>query len=406
MSLARLCMAYLRLRLATTLLNVALLALGIATIVVILLLGHQLRDRVEREIRGIDLVVGAKGSPLQLILSTVFQLDVPTGNIPLSEAEIVRRHPLVASAIPLAMGDSVRGFRIVGTEPRLLAERGGRIAEGRAWQAPMEAVLGIEAALGTGLRIGQSFIGSHGLAGGPAHSGQPYAVVGIAERTGTAVDRLVLTSIESVWHVHELPKRSPGRGSQSEAGSTGHSDEDEEITALLVRYRSPLAAVQLPRLVNAQPSLQAAVPAFEAARLFAIVGFGLDALRVLGVLMLAAAGLSVLVALTNALVDRRADLALMRALGATRALLVRALLLEALLLAGAGLIAGLALGHLAVELMARVAPQAGAVGLTGLIVARGEAWLVPAVAALALAATSIPAIRAYRADLVGTLSRS
>lgn len=406
MTLPRLCMAYLRLRLGTTLLNIALLTLGIATIAVILLLGHQLRDRVEREIRGIDLVVGAKGSPLQLILSTVFHIDVPTGNIPLAEAEVVRRHPLVAQTIPLALGDSAVGFRIVGTEPTLLTDRGGTIARGRLWEGPMEAVLGSDAATGSGLRIGQTFHGSHGLTGGPVHEGEPYTVVGIAERTGTAIDRLILTSIESVWHVHRSSHGQAEARAPSVIGTEEHDDEGDEITALLVRYRSPLAAVQLPRLVNAQPSLQAAVPALEAARLLTFVGFGLDAIRLLGWLMLGAAGLSVLVALTNALADRRADLALMRALGASRALLVRALLLEGLLLAGAGLVAGLFLGHLSVELMARMTPQAGSVGLTGLLVARGEGWLVPAVAILTLAAASIPAVRAYRSDLVGALSRS
>lgn len=404
MNLVRLSLAYLRLRLATTLLSVALLALGVCTIVVLVLLGHQLRSRIEAEIRGIDLVVGAKGSPLQLLLSAVFQVDVPTGNVPLAEVEKIRRHPLVARSFPIAMGDSALGFRLIGTEPELLADRGGTIVQGRLWEAPMEAVLGSEVARATGLSLGQTFVGSHGLTGGLLHADHPYTVVGIATRTGTALDRVILTSVESVWQVHARPDTAP-EGSLRRSVSAEQADQGREITALLVRYRSPLAAVQLPRLVNAQPSLQAAVPAFEATRLLALLGVGLDALRLFGVLLMGASALSVLVALTNALTDRRADLALMRVLGATRWLLVRALVLEALLLTCVGLVTGMAMGHGSVELVGRLLPEADAAGLTGRILAPGELWLIPAAFGLALLATALPAVRAYRSDLVGTLSR-
>lgn len=393
MSLARLCLAYLRLRLGTTLLNVTLIATGVAILASILLVGSQLRDRVQREIRGIDLVVGAKGSPLQLILSTVFHLDVPTGNVSTAEVAFVRNHPLVARAIALAIGDSAWGYRIVGTEPELLEERGVSLAAGRLWQAPMEAVLGAEVARSTGLGIGARFVGSHGLGGGFAHTEHPYLVVGVAARTGTVTDRLILTSLESVWRVHA--PRTPA----------AYEGQQGEVTALLVRYRTPLAAVQLPRLVNARPSLIAAVPAFEAARLLSIVGLGLEVLRFLGALLLAIAALAVLVALTNALSERRADLALMRTLGATRGLLIRALLLEAMLLTTSGLALGLVLAHLSVELLVRMLPEARASGLSGLAVASGEIWLVPALLLLAIAAAAIPAVRLYRTNLLRILAQ-
>jgi putative ABC transport system permease protein len=397
MTLTRLCLAYLRLRAGTTLLNVSLVALGVAIVSSILLVGSQLRVRAEREIRGVDLVVGPKGSPLQLILSAVFHLDMPSGNVRLAEVAFLRAHPLVASAIPLAMGDNAGGFRIVGTEPHFLQDRGISIAAGRPWQAPMEAVLGSEVARATGLQLGASFVGSHGLTGGFAHAEHPYIVVGIANPTGTAADRLILTSLQSVWRVHA--PRSTGGSTES------HEDEEGEITALLIRYRTPLAAVQLPRLVNAQPMLIAAVPAVEAARLLSIVGFGLEALRLLGAALLALAGLSVLVALSNALSDRRADLALMRVLGATRGLLIRALLLEALLLTAAGLVLGFLLAHLSLELLIRVLPEARVSGLSGFTIAAAELLLAPAVLLLAIGAAAIPAVRLYRSDLVETLAR-
>ncbi len=396
MNLVRLCLAYLRFRLATTMLNLALVTAGVAMVCAILSIGHQLRERVEREIAGVDLVVGAKGSPLQLILATVLQIDVPTGNIRLSDVEFLRRHPLVAATIPMAMGDNVAGFRLIGTEPSWFAARGVELASGRIWEAPMEIVLGAEVARATGLRLGSSVLGSHGLVGGMVHADHPYTVVGIAKPTGTSADRLVITALESVWRVHEH--------ATGPRGPEAH-EEGTEITALLVRYRSPLAAVQLPRLVNAQPSLVAAVPAFEAARLLSIVGFGLDALRTLGFLLLVTAAAAVFVALTNALFDRRADLALMRVLGATRGLLVRSLLLESVLLVGTGLAAGVLIGHVSLELVAQLVPQARASGLTGFAFAPEELWLIPAAMVIATGAAAIPAIRVYRADLVRTLAR-
>lgn len=430
MNLFRLAFAYLRDRVATTFLNLLLLVFGVTTITMVLLVAHQLRERVNREVAGIDLVVGAKGSPLQLILATVFQIDAPTGNIPLEEAEFIRRHPLVASAIPLAMGDSVSGFRIVGTEPALFSERGARMARGRLWQRPMEAVLGAQVARVTGLELGASFIGAHGLQGGLAHAEHPYTVVGVLEPTGTVLDRLVFTAIESVWLVHEHPRpsRAPSVHHHEEHEDAGHEEHaehedhandahqhgahaergpspDAEITALLVRYRSPLAAVQLPRLVNERPHLMAASPAFEAARLLAILGFGLDTLRLFGLLVMAVAALSVFVALTNALEERRGDIAVMRVLGATRGLVLRELFLEALVLSAAGLVLGLALAHLLVELLARSFRQAFEAGLSGWVLAPEELWLVPAVLAVGVLAALLPAVRAYRLDLASTLAR-
>ncbi|MDW8369040.1 MAG: ABC transporter permease [Geminicoccaceae bacterium] len=426
MNLLRLALAYLVDRLGTTILTILLLALGVATVTVILLVGHQLRDRIGREIAGVDLVVGAKGSPLQLILSAVFQIDVPTGNVPLAEADIVRRHPLVASAIPIAMGDTAGGFRIVGTEPTLLEMRGAALARGRIWQAPMEAVLGAAVARASGLDLGATFVGAHGLGGtGFAHAEHPYTIVGILAPTGTVLDRLILTAVESVWQVHAPARPQPtGPPAAEEHGAEAHGDgahrhgeqeghvarrappEKAEITALLVRYRSPLAAVQLPRLVNAQPSLQAASPAFEAARLLAIVGFGLDAFRLVGIVLVTAAALSVFVALSNALEERRGDLALMRVLGATRGLVFRSLLLEALLLTGSGLVLGLVLGHSTVEVLAALFRQASEAGMTGWVLAPEELWLLPGVLGLGLLAASIPVIRAYRTDLASTLARA
>jgi putative ABC transport system permease protein len=115
---------------------------------------HQLDQAFERDLAGIDVVVGAKGSPLQLILAGVFHIDVPPGNIPLAGVRELEQHPQVAQVIPLSLGDSLRGFRIVGTTPAYLAHYGARLAQG-VWSAPMQAVLGRRPRHRTGLKVGR-----------------------------------------------------------------------------------------------------------------------------------------------------------------------------------------------------------------------------------------------------------
>ncbi|HEX5863168.1 MAG TPA: ABC transporter permease, partial [Casimicrobiaceae bacterium] len=198
MNIVRVAYAYARHSPLTTVLNLALLTLGVATITLLLLLGEALDERLKRDAAAIDLVVGAKGSPLQLVLAGVYHVDVPPGNIPLDEVEKLRGNPLIREVVPVAMGDSYRGFHIVGTEPDFLGLYGARLASGVLWRAPLEAVLGAQVAHRSGLTLGAQFAGAHGLAeGGEVHGDNPYRVVGILAPSGTVIDRLVLTGVES-----------------------------------------------------------------------------------------------------------------------------------------------------------------------------------------------------------------
>jgi putative ABC transport system permease protein len=389
-NLPQISLAYLRARPLATALNLLLLALGMATITVLLLATGQLEERMGRDARGIDLVVGAKGSPMQLVLSAVFHLDAPTGNIPLPEAERLARHPMIKQAIPLALGDSYRGFRVVGTNHDYPAHYGARLSAGRLWDAPMEAVLGAEVAVSSRLQVGATFTGAHGLAeGGDAHEQEPFKVVGVLAPTGTVLDRLVLTSVESVWEVHEHGG-VPGGG--------------RELTTLLVRYATPLAAATLPRQVNASTSLQAASPAYESARLFRMIAVGVDVLRAFGLILIVAAGLSVFIALLNALEERRYDLAVMRMLGAGRGRLMGLMLIEGAALAVAGGIAGIALGHALTEVLGIVLSRAGQTAVTGGAWDPREVWVLGLALLVGLAAALLPAWRAYRSDVAPVLA--
>ena len=392
----------LRHRALSTGLNLLLMAVGIAMMTFILSASSQLEQSALRDAQGIDLVVGAKGSPLQLILSSIYHIDVPTGNIPLTAQAQLAQNRMVKRVIPLALGDSYQGFRIVGTSTDYIAHYGGAVATGKLFDGPMQAVFGAQAAARTHATVGAAFAGSHGLArGGEEHGNAPFKVVGILKPTGTVLDRLVLTPVESVWKVHEVENGiNPNDKEEKEA-----MDAERELTALLVQYASPLAAISMPRLINGQSGLQAAQPAFEIAKLFRLLGVGIDVLRGIAVLVLLSAALSMFIALYNALQDRKTDLAILRALGAPPLKLFFMLLVEGLLLALTGAALGWVAGHAGVEILGRLLSDEQSLALTGWTVEAEEAWLALVAVGVGVLAALLPAIRAYRTDIAETLAR-
>jgi putative ABC transport system permease protein len=400
-NLASLSAGYLRARPLQTALSLMLLALGVGTIVLLILVVSQLEERMQRDARGIDLVVGAKGSPMQLMLSGIYHLDAPTGNIPLAAVGLLAKNRMVKKAIPLALGDSWKGNRIVGA-PKAYAEHyEARLSAGRFYEKPLEAVLGSEVAARTGLAVGGRFKGAHGLGSEPGDEhADEYTVVGVLQKSGAVVDRLVLTSIETVWHVHE-----EHQGPEDEADRKA-LEAAREVTVILVQYASPLAVATLPRQINSQSELQAASPAYESARLFRMVGVGVEALRGFAVVLIVAAALSVFIALYTALEERRYDLAVMRALGASPGKLFGLLMAEGVVLALLGALIGLGLGHALTSAFGvwLEYQQHGAV--TGLEWRPDELWVLAVALGVGVVAALLPAWRAYRTDVSRTLAQA
>jgi putative ABC transport system permease protein len=419
MTLSGLSLAYLRDRALNTGLNVLLLALGVATLVILLLFSAQLEGRFEKDAEGIDMVVGAKGSPLQLILSSIYHVDVPTGNIPLDTLTMLRKQPTVAEVIPLALGDSFRSFRIVGTEPGYPALYKAKLADGRMFAQPYEVVIGSEVAARTGATLGQRFVGSHGMGDGDKaskHEETPFIVSGRLAPTGTVIDRLILTRIESVWDVHGIAHEAHDESGHHDEADHDHDAQatdaavqgelEPEVTALLVRFASPLAAVQLPNFINRQTQLQAAVPAVEVSRLLSLVGIGIDAVRVFAVLLMLTAGLSIFVALLTALRQREGDMAMLRVIGASRAGIFGQIIAEGLLLAAAGAILGVVFGHAVIGVAAAAFEELRQMGLSALHFEPAEIWIVLAALAIGAIAALIPALRVFNADIAETLAEA
>ena len=378
-------------------LNLLLLSLGLASITFLVLVGAQLSKAFDRDLAGIDVVVGAKGSPMQLILSGVLHIDVPPGNVPLKAVQALAKNPLVDSIIPISLGDNFAGYRIVGTSHAYIDHYEAKLAQGRVWDAPMQVVLGATTARKLGLQLGQSFVGSHGLgAGGHTHGDNPYTVVGILAPSGSVLDRLILTDTASVWKVHEDYTAVDDEDRQI-------LEEEREITMALVHYKTPMAALSFPRYVNTSTEMQAAAPALEITRLLHMLGLGTDVLRAFAGVLLLTAGLSVFIALWSAVRERRADLALLRMLGAPPRRVAALLLSEALWLGLLAAVLGLLLGQGFAALLAWLLALDNSL-LIGGLVWPVALWLVPALAlGVSLLSALLPTFAAYRVSVLELL---
>ena len=328
--------------------------------------------------------------PVQLVKSGIYHADVAPGNVPFSELNALRSNPLVAQVIPLSIGDSVGGFRLVGASADFVAHYGGVFAEGGLNTAPMDAVAGADVAKKLGLSVGTTLVSQHGLdsqGAGGGHDGHPLMVTGILAPTGTVLDRLVVTSLEAVWMAHGLDATAPTR----------------EVTMALVRYKSPLAAASLPRTINLSTTLQAASPALESARLLTIFGWVADLLRAFAGVVLVVAGLCVFVALTQRLSERRYDIAVMRSLGASRATITALLLAETALVGALGAVLGVVLARLAAVALAKAMPANAAIAFSP--AHQTELFAVIAVIVFALLCALWPAWRAYRLEAGSVLAQ-
>ena len=402
--------SYIKSRPLNTAINIALLALGIAVITIMLLFNNQLQQKMNDNARGIDLVVGAKGSPMQLILCNIFHIDFPTGNIPLTEANRISRNRLIRTAIPLALGDSYQSFRIVGTNRSYADLYRAKIAVGDWWTDNLQVTIGSNVADRVKFNLNDAFTSAHGLTGaGHAHEEHQYVVTGIMQPTGTILDDLILTSIESIWEVHDVAHTQFALDDTTELRSTlvpsvAANDSTKEITAVLVKYRSPLAAVQLPRLINSQTNLQAASPAFETARIFSILGVGVDIVRAFAYVLIAISALSIFIALYNSLKERAYDMAVMRSMGASRTKLLVLVLLEGGLMTLIGCIIGMGMGHAVLMVLPTVVKQSEKTGINGFIFYPEEWIILVGSLLLGLICAVIPAAQVYRSNVSKILS--
>ena len=404
---------YLKFRWLVTLLTVIGIALGVALVCAVLSLRDESERALSREAGLYDLVVGGKGSPLQLVLASVYHLDSPTGNLPYREYERLRRDPRVLWAAPIGLGDNYAGYRIVGTESHFfdLPNREGQpffeLARGEVFEDRFEVVLGSQVATATGLDVGDSFFGTHGLVdvpGGEVHRDFPYMVSGVLAPTGTAQDRAIFGTLESVWEIHETEDRMH---SAIQGTALLRTRKEPETTAILVRLKTPGLRLWMADEIRKRSDGIAAIPINEILRFQqGIIGPVQQALLAVASAVVAVACLTVLTTLHQAAERRRRDIAILRSLGAARSEVAALVFAEGILLTGAGIVLGLLLGH------GGIAIAAGPIrDSTGLVL---NPWHMPGPELIALitmgicgaAASLIPAISCYRRTPIEDLQLS
>lgn len=405
-----------------SILCIVLLLFGVSIISVLLIIQNDLEAKFERDLNDIEMVMGAKGSPLQLVLSAIYHLDSPTGNISLAEAQKIMDNPVVAYSIPLAYGDSYMSYRIVGTTTAYVDKYEGKLSDGRLYEKSMEATLGADVAKRSGLNVGDTFLGTHGESeSGHVHDTHPYTVVGILKKNNSVLDRLVLTEVESVWAVHEpsgeskiinpsdqpllvnsLENSADVNEKDSQANSTTQ-DDTREITAVLFKFKTKFGLINLPRLINENTNMQGVLPALEINRLFHMMGIGATTLKLIAGAIILMAGLSVFFVLLGRLKERKHELALMRSVGYKPSQLFGLLILEGLILTLSGLILGLLLSRFGMFLINQQASSEYKMQFSTAWV-NGEYMLIIATLLLGLISAFIPAWRAMRLDVSTILS--
>ena len=403
-----------------TILSVVLLTSSVAIITTLVLVEKQFEEKFSSNIDGVDLVMGAQGSPLQLILSSVYQVDSPTGNISYDSAKVWMQHPFIQKAIPLAFGDNYLGYKILGTTPDYLDKYGATISEGKLFEKNFEVVIGSDIAQKLSLKIGDEFFGSHGdAAEGEVHDHYGYKVVGIAKPTGKVVDNLILCTIPSVWQMHGShgEEENPAHGEEGHVHVEGEEHHEEadmtldepgmEITAVLLKFRNKMGIVTWPRIIAQNTKMQVASPAIEVNRLFSLFGIGISALQYLAYGIMLISGISIFIALYNTLKERENEFALMRVNGAKRLQLLKVVMIESLLLCVVGFIFGTILGRVGLSMLSNSAEEDFKMSFNPYeFIWEKEGTLFLLTIFVGFIAALIPAIKAYNLNISKTLANA
>jgi len=379
-----------------TFLSIILLTASVSIISILILLQKQFEEKFSSSMDNIDLVLGAKGSPLQLILSSVYQMDAPPGNISYEEAQAWMHKPVVESAVPLAYGDNYMGYKIVGTTDAYLKHFNLKLSEGKFFSSDFEVVVGAGIAHNIGLKVGDTFFGTHGDAEeGEVHDHHAYKVVGILSESDKVADQLILGNIESVWHMHE----------HEHEHTSGDAHEGKEITAVLLKLRNNMAKVMWQRIIPQNTEMQAASPILEINRLFSLFGVGITALKYLAYGIMLISGISIFVALYNTLKERKYEFALLRITGASKIQLLWLVLLESIFLCSTGFILGIIFGRIGLYFISISSQEEFKMAFNPFeFLWKEEGGLLLATLLVGIVAALIPALKAYSLNISKTLA--
>ena len=370
------------------------------------------RQGFANTISGTDLIIGARSGSVQLLLYSVFRIGNATNNMSWTSYKDLAARPEVAWMVPLSLGDSHRGFRVMGTTQEFFERyRHGRnrplaIAQGAVFTDLFDAVLGAEAAQELGYVLGQDIVVEHGLAsvGAADHDDKPFRVAGILARTGTPVDRTIHVSLEAIEAIHV-----DWQGGARMPGQTFGADDvrrmalqPKAVTAALVGLKSRLGVFSLQRHVNEyrDEPLSAVLPGVALQELWSLVGVAETALMVVSALVVVTALLGMLTAIVSTLNERRREMAILRSVGAGPQHVLGLLVAEAALLATLGVVAGIGLLYAGLAAARPVFEAALGLHIELDWIGASEASMLLGIIALGAVTGLIPGLRAYGNSVV------
>jgi putative ABC transport system permease protein len=405
-------------RKVTTTLTVLSIALSVALLTGVENIRTSARDSFAGTISQTDLIVGARGGSLPLLLYAVFHMGTATNDITVKSYAHFQNHPAVDWTIPLSLGDSYRGYRVVGTTADFYSHyrfrRDGRIqlAAGRVPEGIFDVALGWDASQDLKNKIGDQITVTHGISDGKGifrHDDRPFTVTAILEKTATPVDRSVYVTLEGIeaLHLDWGDGAPPIPGEETPTSKIKKEDLPvKQITAFLLRTKSRIDTLRLQREVatfEAEP-LQAIIPGVALSELWSTIGYAEDALAVVSVLVTIVGLLGMMVSLYTSLNERRREMSVLRAVGAGPGKIIALLVFESGLLAVAGVLLGLATTYGTLLLAQPVVENRFGLFLPiESPTTAGYAYL-GAVIAAGLAIGFVPAVKAYRNSLVDGLS--
>jgi putative ABC transport system permease protein len=400
----------------TALLTVISIALSVALLVGVERLRTEARASFANTLSGTDLIVGARSGPVQLLLYTVFRIGDATNNISWESYQDIAAHPRVRWTVPIALGDSHRGFRVLGTTAayfehyRYARSRQLEITAGQQFSDLYDAVLGAEVADKLGYRVGDAIVIAHGASdvSFARHDDKPFRVAGVLARTGTPVDRTVHVSLEAIEAIHiDWQAGAPMPGIAISADRARSMDlTPKAITGALVGLKSKVATFQVQRFVNEYPEepLSAILPGVALSQLWNLIGIAENALLIVSVFVVVVGLFGMLTALLTSLNERRREMAILRSVGARPGHVFALIMGEAGFLTLLGALLGLALLYLML-----LAGQPIVESRFGIFIEIGglsayEWTLLGAVVGAGFLVGSIPSYRAYRLSLADGLS--
>ena len=399
MLIPRLALRSLRSRLLTTSLTVASIALSVTLLVGIEHVRAGVRESFAGTIRGVDLIVGARGGTLQVLLSAVFGIGSPAGSVTVATFERWQRHPAVKWAAPYTLGDSHRGFRVVGTTEeffrRYRFRNDGRVqfAQGRAATSHSDVVVGSEVAERLKYTIGSPIVVVHGLVdiGTSSHEAHPFQVVGILGRTFTPIDRSVYVTLDGIAAIHGTAVAVP---------------QPQLLTAFFIGTKNRFEALMLQREMNTDLTepLTAVIPGVALGELWKNIGSAEVGLQVVAIFAVAIGLTGMLVALYSSLEARRREMAIFRAIGAGPRTIVALLVLESAMLTLVGCAIGVAIVYAGLVLGQQPIEQRFGLHLAIRPLGSTEWKYLAVVLVSGVIIGFVPAIKAYRTSLVDGLS--